>query len=111
MNVMAEKDKPAEKQKPAEARDVVIEIKGLSKSFGDHHVLNDINLKLRRGENVVVLGRSGTGKSVTIECIVGLLKPDGGSVKVFGEEVADMVEKKLKELLLRIGFLFQSGAL
>src|ERR1700735_3326708 len=111
MNAMAENNKTAEKKKPGEAREVVIAIKGLSKSFGNHHVLNDINLELRRGENVVVLGRSGTGKSVTIECIVGLLKPDSGSVKVFGEEVADMDEKELKELRLRIGFLFQSGAL
>jgi phospholipid/cholesterol/gamma-HCH transport system ATP-binding protein len=91
--------------------EVVIDIKGLKKSFGEKVVLENINLQLKRGENIVVLGRSGTGKSVTIQCIVGLLKPDGGSLKVLGDEVADMNEKELKELRLRIGFLFQSGAL
>lgn len=106
-----EKDKPVKPQKAAASKEVVIEIKGLSKCFGNNHVLKDINLELRKGENVVVLGRSGTGKSVTIQCIVGLLKPDEGSVKVFGEEVADMNERELKELRIRIGFLFQSGAL
>src|ERR1700759_5329871 len=102
----AEKERTAAKQ-----GEVVIAIKGLSKSFGGNHVLKDINLELKKGENVVVLGRSGTGKSVTRQCIVGLLKPDEGSVKVFGEEVAEMDEKELKELRIRIGFLFQSGAL
>jgi len=106
-----EKDKTGKVEKAAASQEVVIDIKGLRKSFGGNHVLNNINLELRKGENVVVLGRSGTGKSVTIECIVGLLTPDEGSVKVFGEEVADMDEKELKELRIRIGFLFQSGAL
>jgi phospholipid/cholesterol/gamma-HCH transport system ATP-binding protein len=90
---------------------VVIAIKGLKKSFGSKDVLKDINLELKRGENVVVLGRSGQGKSVTIQCIVGLLQPDSGSCTVFGEEVADMDDKELKELRIKIGFLFQSGAL
>jgi len=100
-------------KKPASKKtdEVVIEIKGLKKSFGNKEVLKDINLELKRGENIVILGRSGTGKSVTIECIVGMLKPDEGSVKVFGEEVADMDDKELKELRIKIGFLFQSGAL
>lgn len=92
-------------------KEVVISIKGLKKSFGEKDVLKDINLELKRGENVVVLGRSGTGKSVTIQCIVGLLKPDGGSLKVFNDEVVDMSDKELKELRIKIGFLFQSGAL
>jgi len=92
-------------------KEVVIAIKGLKKSFGKKDVLKDINLELKRGENIVVLGRSGTGKSVTIQCIVGLLKPDGGSLKVFDDEVADMNDKELKELRIKIGFLFQSGAL
>ncbi len=89
----------------------MIAIKGLKKSFGTKDVLKDINLELKRGENVVVLGRSGTGKSVTIQCIVGLLKQDAGSLKVFGDEVADMSDKELKQLRIKIGFLFQSGAL
>jgi phospholipid/cholesterol/gamma-HCH transport system ATP-binding protein len=92
-------------------KEIVIAIKGLKKSFGEKHVLKDINLELKRSENVVVLGRSGTGKSVSIQCIVGLLKPDGGSLKVFGDEVAEMTDRELKQLRIKIGFLFQSGAL
>jgi phospholipid/cholesterol/gamma-HCH transport system ATP-binding protein len=107
-----EQEKISEKQSAADnKKEVVIEIKGLKKSFGSKDVLKDITLNLNRGENVVVLGRSGMGKSVTIQCIVGLLKPDGGTLKVFGDEVADMDDKQLKELRIKIGFLFQSGAL
>lgn len=90
---------------------VVIAIKGVKKSFGTKQVLKNINLELKKGENVVILGRSGTGKSVTIQCIVGLLKPDGGSLKVFGNEVAEMSDRELKQLRMKIGFLFQGGAL
>ena len=107
----AEKTKTEKKPKAPGNEEIVIAIKGLKKSFGAKHVLKNINLELKRGENVVILGRSGTGKSVTIQCIVGMLKPDEGSVKVFGEEVAELSEKGLKELRIRIGFLFQSGAL
>jgi phospholipid/cholesterol/gamma-HCH transport system ATP-binding protein len=103
--------KTAQKRKPENREETVIAIKGLKKSFGEKHVLKDINLEVIKGENVVVLGRSGTGKSVSIQCIVGLLKPDGGSLKVFGEEVAEMSDKELKQLRIKIGFLFQSGAL
>ena len=106
-----EKVKEKTERKPSAKTEVVIAIKGLKKSFGEKDVLKDINLELKRGENVVVLGRSGMGKSVTIQCIVGLLKPDGGSLKVFGDEVAAMSEKELKELRIKVGFLFQSGAL
>ncbi len=99
------------KKEPAKPGEVVIAIKGLKKSFGKKQVLRDINLELKKGENVVVLGRSGTGKSVTIQCVVGLMKPDAGSLKVFGEEVAELPDTELKEMRKRIGFLFQSGAL
>ena len=99
------------KGRPKKTDEIVIHIKGLKKSFGDKHVLKNINLDVKRGENVVILGRSGTGKSVTIQCIVGLLIQDEGEVKVFGEEVSQMNEKELKELRIKIGFLFQSGAL
>jgi phospholipid/cholesterol/gamma-HCH transport system ATP-binding protein len=92
-------------------KEVVIAIKDLKKSFGKKAVLKDINLEVYRGENVVVMGKSGEGKSVTIECIVGMLIPDGGSLKVFGDEVADMNDEELKQLRMKIGFLFQSGAL
>jgi phospholipid/cholesterol/gamma-HCH transport system ATP-binding protein len=104
-------EKVAQKQPHKSREEVVVSIKGLKKSFGTKDVLKDINLDLKRGENVVVLGRSGMGKSVTIQCIVGLLKPDGGTLKVFGDEVAEMPDKKLKELRMKVGFLFQSGAL
>ena len=96
---------------PGHKGEVVIAIKGLKKSFGEKHVLKDINLEVNKGENVVILGRSGTGKSVTIQCIVGLLKQDEGSLKVFGEEVAGLSDNELKDLRIKIGFLFQSGAL
>lgn len=102
-----------EKQKTTakDKSEVVIEIKDLKKSFGDKTVLKDINLKVHRGENVVVLGRSGQGKSVTIQCIVGMLTPDAGTLNVLGQEVERLDDKELKELRMKIGFLFQSGAL
>ncbi|QHS57860.1 ATP-binding cassette domain-containing protein [Mucilaginibacter sp. 14171R-50] len=93
------------------ANEVVVDIDHISKSFGDKEVLKDINLKVKRGENVVVLGKSGQGKSVTIQCIVGLLTPDSGTVKVFGDDVALMNDDELKSLRTKVGFLFQSGAL
>lgn len=92
-------------------QEAVIEIKGLKKSFGAKDVLTGIDLTVHRGENVVVLGRSGEGKSVTIQCIIGMLTPDAGSLKVLGKEVAELDEKELKELRTKIGFLFQGAAL
>lgn len=89
----------------------IIEIANLGKSFGDNHVLNGFNLTVRRGENVVVLGKSGCGKSVLIKCIVGLLKYEEGSLKVFEKEIATLEQKELDEMRARIGFVFQSSAL
>jgi len=89
----------------------VISIRGLYKAFGDLEVLKGIDLDVFKGENVVVLGRSGTGKSVLIKIIVGLLKQDKGSVKVLGQEVIQLSGKDLDALRLRIGFSFQSSAL
>jgi phospholipid/cholesterol/gamma-HCH transport system ATP-binding protein len=106
-----DKVKESKEEKPSVKKEMVIAIKGLKKSFGPKDVLKDISLDVHRGEIVVILGRSGMGKSVTIQCIVGLLKPDGGSLRVFGDEVADMSDKELKELRMKVGFLFQSGAL
>lgn len=91
--------------------EVVISIKNLYKSFGENHVLQGIDLELHRGQNLVVLGRSGSGKSVLIKIIVGLLKPDKGKVKVFGKEVDKLNKKELMELRLKLGFLFQHSAL
>jgi len=90
---------------------VVIKIEHLKKSFGDKVVLKDINMELHEGENVVVLGRSGQGKSVAIKCISGLLQQDEGSCNVYGKEVKDLSETELKQLREKVGFLFQSGAL
>jgi phospholipid/cholesterol/gamma-HCH transport system ATP-binding protein len=98
---------PASKDK----NEVVIEIKGLKKSFGDKTVLKNVNLTVHRGENVVILGRSGSGKSVTIQCLVGMLAPDAGKLNVLGKEVEQLNDKELKELRTKIGFLFQGAAL
>jgi len=89
----------------------VISIKGLYKSFGDLEVLRGVDLEVFKGENVVVLGRSGTGKSVLIKIIAGLLLPDKGIVNVLGNEVDKISENELQALRLKLGFSFQSSAL
>jgi phospholipid/cholesterol/gamma-HCH transport system ATP-binding protein len=91
--------------------EVVVEINGLQKSFGDQQVLRDISFQLHTGENLVVLGKSGSGKSVLIKCMVSLLSYDSGSIKVFGKEIKELSPNELSELRTKIGFLFQSGAL
>jgi phospholipid/cholesterol/gamma-HCH transport system ATP-binding protein len=90
---------------------VVISIKGLYKSFEDLHVLQGIDLEVSKGENVAVLGRSGSGKSVLIKIISGLLKPDAGIVKVLDMQVDKLNEKELRALRQKIGFSFQNSAL
>jgi phospholipid/cholesterol/gamma-HCH transport system ATP-binding protein len=94
-----------------EQTEPVISIKNLSKSFGTNHVLNDFTFDLVKGESVVVLGKSGSGKSVLIKCIIGLMKPDKGEIKVFGNNIPDLDHEELDKLRMRIGFLFQSNAL
>jgi len=89
----------------------VIAINGLYKAFGDLQVLKGIDFDLYKGENVAVLGKSGTGKSVLIKIIVGLLKPDKGEVLVLGKKVDELDGKELDALRLRIGFSFQNSAL
>lgn len=96
---------------PVEQREVVLRVQHLYKSFGANHVLSDFNLTLYRGENVVVLGKSGSGKSVLIKCIIGLMKPDSGSIQLLGKEVTDLDHDELDKLRARVGFLFQSNAL
>jgi phospholipid/cholesterol/gamma-HCH transport system ATP-binding protein len=93
------------------AKEIVICIQNLKKSFGDNEVLTDISMELYKGENLVVLGRSGQGKSVSIKCMVGLLTQDKGTLKVLGKEVKGLPENELKNLRSKVGFLFQSGAL
>jgi phospholipid/cholesterol/gamma-HCH transport system ATP-binding protein len=89
----------------------VILINNLKKSFGDQEVLKNVSLKLFNGENLVVVGKSGTGKSVLIKCIVGLLNSDGGTINVFEKNINALSRKEFDELRKKIGFLFQSGAL
>ncbi|GGK58467.1 ABC transporter ATP-binding protein [Rufibacter glacialis] len=89
----------------------VINIRGLEKSFGDLDVLRGVDLDLYKGENLVVLGKSGTGKSVLIKIISGLLKPDAGRVTVLGQEVSTLKGRDLDQLRLKIGFSFQNSAL
>ena len=91
--------------------DAVIEINHLSKAFDNQEVLKDVSLKLFNGENLVVLGKSGSGKSVLIKCIVRLLTSDSGDINVFGQDVTGLERTAMNELRKKIGFLFQSGAL
>ncbi|NLB93988.1 MAG: ATP-binding cassette domain-containing protein, partial [Bacteroidales bacterium] len=91
--------------------ELVIEITNLSKGFDDLMVLKNLSLKLYDGENLVVLGKSGSGKSVLIKCIVRLLNPDQGTILVLGQNVRELKNKELAKVREKIGFLFQSGAL
>jgi phospholipid/cholesterol/gamma-HCH transport system ATP-binding protein len=89
----------------------IIELLHVKKSFDGNAVLKDINLTVKKGENVVVIGKSGQGKSVAIKCIVRMIEPDEGNIKVLGKDVEQLGEDELKELRMKIGFLFQSAAL
>jgi phospholipid/cholesterol/gamma-HCH transport system ATP-binding protein len=96
---------------PTVTSPVVMTISHLSKSFGTNHVLSNFNLMLRKGENVVVLGKSGSGKSVLIKCIIGLLEPDEGNIEVFEKNIPELRHEELDQIRAKIGFLFQSNAL
>jgi phospholipid/cholesterol/gamma-HCH transport system ATP-binding protein len=89
----------------------VLRIQHLYKSFGSNHVLLDFNLEINKGESVVVLGKSGSGKSVLIKCIIGLMKPDEGSIEIFGNNITQINEEELDKIRAKVGFLFQSNAL
>ena len=89
----------------------ILEIEHLKKSFGNNTILKDINLKIEKGENLVVLGKSGSGKSVLIKCIVGLVEPDEGKIVLFEKNIFDLNVEELNLLRKKIGFLFQSAAL
>jgi len=88
-----------------------VELRRVTKAFGDRRVLDDISLEVPAGRSVCILGRSGTGKSVTLKHIVGLIRPDAGSVWVEGEEITRLSGRELSRIRQRIGFLFQSAAL
>jgi phospholipid/cholesterol/gamma-HCH transport system ATP-binding protein len=97
--------------KTQSTREKVIEVSHVSKSFGDNHVLQDFSVSLYRGENLVVLGKSGSGKSVLIKCIIGLMYPEEGSIRVLGENIPDLGHEELDHIRAKVGFLFQSNAL
>lgn len=104
----------AAKQAPAGSSptgEPVIVIRHLSKRFGPNIVLNDFSLAVGKEENVVVMGKSGAGKSVLIKCIIGLLKPDSGELLVFGQNIPQLDHEELDRVRARVGFLFQSNAL
>jgi phospholipid/cholesterol/gamma-HCH transport system ATP-binding protein len=89
----------------------VIAVEGLHKSFGSQKVLNGVSLRVTRGETLAVLGRSGTGKSVLLRIVIGLEKPDSGSVRIHGQDIAGMALDEIGEIRKKMGFLFQQGAL
>lgn len=93
------------------SKKVVLELKNITKSFGDNQVLKGFNLKLFEGENLTIMGKSGSGKSVMVKCLVGLIQPDGGSITINGEDITKMGQKELDILRTEIGFLFQGSAL
>lgn len=89
----------------------IIEIKNLKKSYGSNCVLNDFNMILNEGENLVIMGKSGSGKSVMIKCLIGLEEADSGTITIMGQEISKLTQEKLDELRTEVGFLFQGSAL
>jgi len=89
----------------------IIAIKDLKKSYGDNHVLNGFNMVLNEGENLVIMGKSGSGKSVMIKCLIGLEEYDSGTILVMGKNIRELNHEQLDELRTEVGFLFQGSAL
>jgi len=89
----------------------ILKIKDLKKRFGDNHVLNGFNMELYEGENLVLMGKSGSGKSVMIKCLVGLMQPDSGTLEITGKDITKLTQKEFNELRTELGFLFQGSAL
>ena len=92
-------------------REIVLQIKDLRKSFGDNHVLNGFNMELYQGESLVIMGKSGSGKSVMIKCLVGLMEADSGYIRVMKNDITKLDQESLDILRADIGFLFQGSAL
>jgi len=97
--------------KPQPTGDPAIHLTNLCKAFGSQTVLNQVNLQVTRGETLVVLGRSGTGKSVLLRLLIGLQRPDSGSIQVLGREITGLAENPLYEVRKKVGFVFQNSAL
>lgn len=108
---MNSNQKIQEKGKPRISKRLMLAIKDLKKTFGNNHVLNGFNLELFEGENLVIMGKSGSGKSVMIKCLVGLMEPDSGSILIMGKDITTLKRTDLDELRTEIGFLFQGSAL
>ena len=109
---MIQEETNIKEPKAIETQEPVIAIKGLYKSFGkDNHILKGVDLIVNTAENLVVLGKSGSGKSILIKCLVGLVTADKGEIKVFGTDINTVDNNELNEIRVRIGFLFQNSAL
>jgi len=102
---------PTEPEPKSGKGEPIIVIKGLCKSFRDHDVLRGVDIYVYKGENLVILGKSGSGKTVLIKCMVGLETPDDGTIEIFGQDISRLSYDELNAMRLRIGFLFQNGAL
>ena len=89
----------------------IIEVDRLNKSFGQNHVLRDFSLQLSEGENLVILGKSGSGKSVLIKCIIRLIEPDSGTISILDQDISLLDQDEMDLLRADVGFLFQSNAL
>ncbi len=106
-----ERTEATQQRPPADPTEKVISLRGIKKAFGTNEILKGFDLDVFRGENLMVLGKSGSGKSVLIKCIVRLLTPDAGTIDVLGQDILSLGERELDDLRVKIGFLFQSSAL
>jgi phospholipid/cholesterol/gamma-HCH transport system ATP-binding protein len=92
-------------------QNLIIKVENLNKSFGENHVLKDFSLSLSKGENLVILGKSGSGKSVLIKCIIRLMEPDSGEIMILEKDISELDQDQMDHLRAEVGFLFQSNAL